>query len=110
DVAQHLGNAVRVHDRNAFARDFAALAGKTVVVDPERAVSAIFAGLDAAGARVIATREPTVLAKALKNPVEIAGHRAAQARDGAALSRFLHWLSIEAPKGGLTEIAAADRL
>lgn len=110
DVAQHLGNAVRVHDRAAFAKDFATLAGKTVVADPERAVSAIFGGLEAAGAKVIATREPTVLARAIKNPVEIAGHRAAQARDGAALSRFLHWLSIEAPRGGLTEIAAADRL
>jgi len=110
DVAQHLGNAVRVHDRAAFAKDFAALAGKTVVVDPERAVSAIFAGLDAAGARTLALREPTVLAKAIKNPVEISGQRAAQARDGAALSRFLHWISVEAPRGGLTELSASDRL
>ncbi|MEK7343663.1 MAG: M24B family metallopeptidase, partial [Pseudomonadota bacterium] len=39
-----------------------------------------------------------------------AGHKAAQARDGAALSRFLHWIAAEAPRGGLTEIAAADRL
>ena len=30
--------------------------------------------------------------------------------DGAALVRFLHWLSIEAPKGGLTELSAAARL
>lgn len=110
DVAQHLGNAVRVHDRSAFSRDFAALAGKTVVADPERAVAAIFAGLDKAGANAVALREPTVLAKAVKNPVEIAGQRAAQARDGAALSRFLHWISLEAPKGGLTELSAADRL
>ena len=35
---------------------------------------------------------------------------AAQARDGAALSRFLHWLSVEAPKGGVDEIAAAAKL
>ena len=110
DVTQHLGNAVRVHDRAAFGAGLAALAGKTVVADPERAVSAIFARLDAAGATPLALREPTVLARALKNPVEIAGHKAAQARDGAALSRFLHWLSVEAPKGGLTEMSAADTL
>ena len=110
DVAQHLGNAVRVHDRAAFAGDLARLKGKTVVADPERAVSAIFSRLDGAGARTLALREPTVLAKALKNQVEIAGHRAAQARDGAALSRFLHWMSIEAPKGGLTELSAAAKL
>jgi len=110
DVAHHLGNAVRVHDRAAFAKDFAALAGKKVVADPERAVAAIFAGLDKAGAKTLALREPTVLAKALKNQAEIDGQRAAQARDGAALSRFLHWVSVEAPKGGLTEMVAADRL
>jgi Xaa-Pro aminopeptidase len=40
-----------------------------------------------------------VLAKAIKNPAEVAGHRAAQARDGAAMTRFLHWLSIEGPNG-----------
>src|SRR3546814_12181194 len=28
----------------------------------------------------------------------------------SALSRFLHWLSVEAPSGSLTEMAAADRL
>lgn len=110
DVTQHLGNAVRVHDREAFASDFATLAGKKVVVDPERAVAAIFTGLDRAGADIVALREPTVLAKAIKNEVEIAGQRAAQARDGAALSRFLHWISVEAPKGGLTELSASDRL
>ncbi|WOK37848.1 aminopeptidase P family protein [Sphingomonas sp. C3-2] len=110
DVAKHLGNAVRVHDRAAFARDLAALKGKHVVVDPERAVSAIFAGLEAAGAIVHAMREPVVLAKAIKNPVEIAGHRAAQARDGAAVSKFLRWLSVAAPKGGQTEISAQDKL
>ena len=40
-VAQHLGNAVRVHDRAAFADALADLKGKSVVADPERAVAAI---------------------------------------------------------------------
>jgi len=109
-VAQHLGNAVRLHPRDAFARHLATLKDKRVVVDPERAVAAIFEALKAAGAEVIEARDPAVLPKAIKNPVEIAGHVAAQHRDGAALTRFLHWLSIEAPKGNLTELAAADRL
>jgi Xaa-Pro aminopeptidase len=50
------------------------------------------------------------LPKAIKNPVEQAGHRAAQKRDGAAVSRFLHWVTSQAPQGGVTEMAAADRL
>jgi Xaa-Pro aminopeptidase len=109
-VHAHLGNAVRVHDRAAFAPHLGSLKGKTVIADPERAVSAIFDALEGAGARVIAKRDPAVLPKAIKNEAEIAGHYAAQARDGAAMTRFLHWLSVEAPKGGLDELIAADRL
>ncbi|WP_434404238.1 aminopeptidase P family protein [Sphingobium sp. DN12] len=109
-VAKHLGNAVRIHDRAAFADALADLKGKTVVADPERAVAAIFEALDAGGAQVLSLRDPAVLPKAIKNDTEIAGHKAAQARDGAALSCFLHWIAVEAPKGGLTELSASDRL
>ncbi|RJG54382.1 aminopeptidase P family protein [Sphingobium terrigena] len=109
-VAKHLGNAVRVHDRAAFADALAAFAGKNVVADPERAVAAIFEALENGGATVLPLRDPAILPKAIKNPVEIAGHKSAQARDGAALSRFLHWVSVEAPKGGQTEMTAAARL
>ncbi|MGQ7363981.1 hypothetical protein ACTGU8_11630, partial [Streptococcus suis] len=62
------------------------------------------------GASVLAVRDPVVLAKALKNPAEIAGHRAASIRDGAALTRFLRWVETECPKGGETELSAAARL
>ena len=109
-VAKHLGNAVRIHDRAAFADALADLQGKTVVADPERAVAAIFEALDAGGAQILSLRDPAVLPKAIKNDTEIAGHKAAQERDGAALSRFLHWIAVEAPKGGLTELSASDRL
>ena len=109
-LTAHLGNAVRIADASAFMPALSALAGKRVAVDPDSAVQAIFGALDAAGAAIVEKRDPCVLAKAVKNPVEQAGHRAAQARDGAALTRFLHWLSVEAPKGEVTEIAAADRL
>jgi Xaa-Pro aminopeptidase len=84
--------------------------GKTVVVDPERAVAAIFEALEKAGAKILALRDPTILPKAIKNPAEIAGQKAAQERDGAAIARFLHWLEIEAPSGELDELKAAARL
>jgi len=106
----HLGNAVKISPSEAFVPALTALAGKTVAVDPERSVQAIFAALAAAGANVEERRDPTVLPKAIKNPVEQAGHRAAQARDGAAVSRFLHWLSVEAPSGTIDELTAAERL
>lgn len=109
-VRQHLGNAIRVQDRAAFAPALRGFAGKRVAVDPERAVAAIFDSLDSGGAKVLSLRDPVVLAKALKNPAEIAGHRAAQARDGAALVRFLKWFEETAPAGGLTEMSAAAKL
>ena len=109
-VRQHLGNAVRIHDRDAFAPALRGYAGQRVAADPERAVAAVFDALTAGGARVLALRDPVVLAKALKNPAEIAGHRAASIRDGAALSRFLRWIEAEAPKGGQTELSAAAQL
>jgi Xaa-Pro aminopeptidase len=109
-VRAHLGNAVRLHDRAAFAPALEALKGKRIAVDPERAVSAIFGALKSGGATVVELRDPTVLAKALKNPVEQAGHRAAQLRDGAALCRFLHWLEATAPGGSETELSAAAKL
>ena len=110
ELRQHLGNAVRIEPRDKFEAALAGLAGKRVAADPERAVQAIFAALENAGATVIEERDPTVLPKAVKNPVEQQGHRDAQACDGVAVSQFLRWISIEAPKGGVDELTAADRL
>lgn len=109
-VRQHLGNAIRIHDRTAFAPALQGFAGKRVAADPGSAVAAVFDALDAGGAKVLSLRDPVILAKAIKNPAEIAGQKAAQARDGAALSRFLKWFEETAPQGGLTEMSAADKL
>src|SRR5205823_4813528 len=110
DVRQHLGNGVRLHERSAFESALAGLEGKTVAVDPERAVAAIFEALDKVRAKVVPLRDPTVLPKAIKNPAEIAGQKAAQERDGTAIARFLHWIDEEAPKGEVDELKASDKL
>jgi Xaa-Pro aminopeptidase len=110
DVAKHLGNGVRVHERAEFEPYLKSLKDKLVAVDPERSVAAIPQALEEGGARILSRRDPAVLPKAIKNAVEIAGHEAAQARDGAAVSRFLRWVETEAPKGGLDEIIASDKL
>jgi Xaa-Pro aminopeptidase len=107
----HLGNRVALRDRADFAAVLGAdYADKRIAVDPERAVAAIFGALENGGAKVEAVRDPVVLAKAIKNPTEIAGHDAAQLRDNAALVRFLHWISIEGPCGKETELSAAEKL
>lgn len=110
ELTQHLGNAVTIRERNAFSDALANMAGKTVAVDPNYGVAAINQALEGAGAEVVVTRDPTILAKAIKNPREQQGQRDAQARDGAAVAKYLHWLSVEAPKGGETELSAAAQL
>ncbi len=110
DVRAHLGNGVRLHEREAFEDYLKSMSGKLVVVDPELSVAAIGQALEEGGARVFKRRDPTVLARAIKNEAEISGHQAAQARDGAAVSRFLKWIEDEAPKGELDEIIAAEKL
>ncbi|MBZ6382625.1 aminopeptidase P family protein [Sphingomonas sanguinis] len=109
-VRAHLGNAVRLHERSAFEGYLGGFAGQRVVADPERAVAAIAQALEAGGAKVLGLRDPVVLTKAIKNPAEVAGHRAASIRDGAAMVRFLRWVESECPKGGQTELSAAARL
>ena len=111
-VTQALGDSVTVHPRERFADRLAELGAEKarVLVDPESTVFAVFERLEAAGAVIIEGRDPCVMPKAIKNPVEIAGSRAAHIRDGVALSRFLHWLHIEAPKGTVTELDADARL
>ena len=110
EVRQHLGNGVRLYERAEFETALAELKDKTVVVDPERAVAAIFEALEKAGAKVVPMRDPTILPKAIKNPAEISGQKAAQERDGAVISKFLHWIEEEAPKGDIDELKASDHL
>jgi Xaa-Pro aminopeptidase len=110
EVTQHLGNSVRIRPPSDFAPALADLKGKAVAVDPGTAAAAIFDKLAAAGASVVRLADPCQLAKATKNPIEIEGMRKAHIRDGVAMAKFLCWLSREAPKGGLTEISAAQRL
>ncbi|WP_019515614.1 aminopeptidase P family protein [Sphingomonas sp. Mn802worker] len=109
-VHQHLGNAVRVHDRAEFAPALGRFAGKRVAIDPALAVAAIFDAVEAGGGTALALRDPTIIPKATKNAAEIAGHRAASIRDGAALTRFLRWIAAEAPGGDQTELSAAAQL
>lgn len=110
ELRAHLGNAVRIAPAGDFVSALRMLAGKRVAVDPDNAVQAIFSVLEEAGASIVEVRDPAILPKACKNPAEQAGHRAAQARDGAAVARFLHWLSVQGPKGVVDEFSAAAQL
>ncbi|OSZ72156.1 X-Pro aminopeptidase [Sphingomonas sp. IBVSS1] len=109
-LSAHLGPDVRCHPRDGFEAALKGFAGRRVSADPQSCVAAIFDALDAGGVTIVEARDPCVLPRAIKNKVEMAGTVAAHVRDGAALTRFLAWFDREAPKGGLDELSAAERL
>lgn len=110
ELTQHLGNAVTIRDRSAFTGALGEFSGKRVSVDPNYGVVGIAQALRAGGAKFTFRQDPTILPKAIKNPVEVQGHRDAQARDGAAVSRFLRWMEVTAPQGIVDELSAAAKL
>src|SRR5450432_1386099 len=95
DLPTWLGNEVRLESPSDLPQALAELRGKTVVVDPAQSSSWYFEALAGAGAEVLRGEDPCVMPRACKNAVEIEGTKRAHARDGAALTRFLHWVATE---------------
>jgi Xaa-Pro aminopeptidase len=91
-----LGNQVSLERPEALEGALADLKGKRVLVDPAQSSAWYLDTLGAAGAEVVRGMDPCALPKACKNSVEIEGAKAAHRRDGAALTRFLHWVATEA--------------
>jgi Xaa-Pro aminopeptidase len=95
-----------------FAKDLAALgkARRAVMLDPALCPDAIVRAVTESGGKIVRATDPIAPMKAVKNAAEIAGARAAQLRDGAAVTRFLAWFDGEAARGTLTEIEAVAAL
>jgi Xaa-Pro aminopeptidase len=112
DVRHRLEELADVRTPSDFERDLAALgkAERTVRLDPAGTADAIARLITQNGGTIARGSDPIAPMKAVKNAVEIAGARAAQRRDGAAVTRFLAWLDREAPAGKLTEIDAVAAL
>jgi Xaa-Pro aminopeptidase len=91
------------------AMDFAGLSGRHLRFDVATASVALLDAARAAGVVPVPGPDPITALKAAKNPVEIAGMRAANLRDAVALVRFLHWFARERPAGA-TEWDAAEVL
>ena len=105
-----LGNEVSLETPDALPAALAALKGKTVLVDPAQSSAWYFDTLAEAGATVVRAMDPCALPRACKNAVEIEGSRQAHARDGAAVTRFLHWVATEGQANPPDEKTAVARL
>jgi Xaa-Pro aminopeptidase len=112
EAARHLARLVDVASPSALAAELKKLKHEKakVRVDPATA-GFVFASALGGTKRIVRAKDPCIDAKAVKNAIEIAGARAAHERDGAAMVAFLAWLDRAAmQKGGLTEIAAVEKL
>ena len=96
DLPAFLGNQVTLSRPDDLPGALEALKGKKVLVDPAQSSAWYFDALAEAGAEVVRAADPCALPRACKNTTEIKGAKAAHARDGAALTRFLYWLATEA--------------
>ncbi|MEL7032469.1 MAG: aminopeptidase P family protein [Pseudomonadota bacterium] len=109
-LREHLGNQVSLTPLDQLESELDDLSGQTISLDPALASAWFFQKLEAAGATILRSQDPVLLPKACKNASELAGTSAAHRRDGAAVTRFLHWLDTEAQSGEYTEIDAALKL
>jgi len=110
DLPAWLGNDVMLAPPEDLPQALADLKGQTVLVDPAQSSAWYFDALGAAGAAVLRGEDPCALPRACKNKVEIEGTRAAHVRDGAALTRFLHWLATDGQITPPDEITAVRKL
>jgi len=109
-VRAHLGNEVTVHPVEALAGLVADLKGP-VLLDSASCPLWFAEQLAASGHETIWGRDPCVEPKARKNAAELAGMRAAHARDGVAIARFLCWLDTALAAGDtVTEIDVVEKL
>ena len=84
--------------------------GACVAFDAATVPAVLTQALERAGGKAAIGADPIALMKAVKNKAELAGARAAHERDGAAVTRFLAWFDVEAPRKRLTEIDAVNAL
>jgi Xaa-Pro aminopeptidase len=112
DVRDRLEGLADIREPADFVQALAALgqAHKTVRLDQATAADALARLITTHGGKVARGACPIALMKAVKNPAEISGARAAHVRDGVAMTRFLAWFDREATRGALTEIDAVAAL
>ncbi|EKN42874.1 M24 family metallopeptidase, partial [Clostridium botulinum CFSAN001627] len=80
-----------------------------VLVDPARMNYALYNNIPK-DVKKVEKRNPSVLFKAMKNPIEIENIKKAQIKDGVAHTKFMYWLKHNIGKETITEISASNKL
>lgn len=108
--AQLAEDNVNLHPYNDIYEDIRKLdESTTVLVDPDKLNYALYNNIPET-VKKVEERNPSILMKAIKNPVEIENIRKAQIKDSVAHVRFMKWLKENVGKMKITEISASDKL
>ena len=108
--AQFAKDNILLHPYNDIYEDVKMIAEEeSVLIDPARLNYALYSNIPD-GVKKIEQRNPEVLFKAVKNPVEIENIRKAQLKDSVAHVRFMKWLKENVGKIRITEMSASEKL
>ena len=101
---------VNLHPYNAIYEDVKKLPGNaTVLIDKTKLNYAIFNNIPNS-VPIVNKRNPEILMKALKNPVEVENIKKAEIKDSIAHVRFMKWLKENLGKIKITEMSASEKL
>lgn len=111
-IKAQLGNTVRIFPLKDIEKAVVALGkdkdSRPVMLDMQRSAIWFFNTLKNSGASIRDERDPIIMPKACKTKTEQDSMRAVHARDGLAVTKFLHWLAHDT--GPHDEISVADKL
>ena len=82
---------------------------EVVLLDKQKVNYAIFNNLNSS-IKIVNSENPTVLMKAIKNPVEIENLKKAHIKDGVAFTKFMYWLKTNIGKIEISEVSAQEYL
>ncbi|MBS6643635.1 MAG: aminopeptidase P family protein [Clostridiaceae bacterium] len=82
---------------------------KAVLLEKGKANFAVCSLLDSSN-KIIDSMNPTVMAKAVKNPVEVENMKKVHIKDGAAMTKFICWLKKNIGKIPMDEVSVSDYL
>lgn len=85
------------------------LSTEVVLLDKKKVNYFIYSNLNPI-IKIVNEDNPTVLMKAIKNPIEIENLKSAHIKDGVAFTKFMYWLKNNIGKKAITEVSAADYL
>ena len=99
---------VTIHPYNDIYEDIKKLdASETCLIDPMKMNYALYKSIPC---KVVEAANPTILMKAMKNPVELENIKEAHIKDGVAITKFMYWVKTRYDKEEITELSSADKL